>query len=105
MERRRSPWSAVVRLAVVVSAVAVAVALALSAFGDVSQTAIVIAVIVVGFIVSWIRSGRALDDDRSDEPTGSLSGGGRHGAGGGASHRSMSHRVAIVPLHPLRRAL
>lgn len=64
--RTASPWAAAVRLGLVVSAVAAAIAVALTAFGDVSQTALVIAVIVVGFIVSWIHTGRA--GEPADEP-------------------------------------
>ncbi len=99
MDIRRSPWSAVVRLAIVVSAIAVGVALALSAFGDVSQTALVIAVIVVGFIVSWVQSGRSLDrDDRAAEPNGTPTGGPSGGRSGGRTDHG-SHRVVVVPLH------
>lgn len=63
-----SPWAAAVRLGLVVSAVAAAVAVAISAFGDVSQTALVIAVIVVGFVVSWIHTGRAVEAVDQDAP-------------------------------------
>lgn len=62
-----STWTAAIRLGLVVSAVAAAIAVALTAFGDVSQTALVIAVIVVGFVVSWIHSGRTAMP--ADEPT------------------------------------
>ena len=92
MDLRRTHWQAAVRLAVVVSAVAVAVTLALAAFGDISQTAMVIAVIVVGFVVSWIHSGR--DTYGGNEPTGgSTSGGGR------ADDGHASHRVSVVRVH------
>lgn len=64
--RTTSPWAAAVRLGLVVSAVAAAIAVALTAFGDVSQTALVIAVIVIGFVVSWIHSGRT--GEPADEP-------------------------------------
>ena len=59
--RTASPWAAAVRLGLVVSAVGAAIAVALTAFGDVSQTALVIAVIIVGFIVSWIHTGRSTE--------------------------------------------
>lgn len=52
------------RLAVAVSAVAAVVAVALTAFGDVSQTALVVAVIVIGFALSWVQTGRVQRDDR-----------------------------------------
>jgi hypothetical protein len=92
MDLRRSHWLAAVRLAVIVSAIAVAVTLALTAFGDVSQTALVIAVIVVGFVVSWIHSGR--ETFEGDEPAGgSASTSGR----GGDGH--ASHRVSVVRVH------
>lgn len=92
MDLRRSHWLAAVRLAVIVSAIAVAVTLALAAFGDISQTALVIAVIVVGFVVSWIHSGRTTFD--GDEPAdGSASTGGR------AGDEHASHRVSVVRVH------
>lgn len=101
MDLRRSPWSAVIRLAVVVSAIAVAITLALSAFGDVSQTALVIAVIVVAFIVSWIQSGRVRDhDDGSASGPTSLTGGPDRDARTGGDGGHASHRVVVVPLHP-----
>lgn len=56
-----SPWAVAVRIGLIVSAAAAAVAVALTAFGDVSQTAIVIVVIVVGFVASWIHTGRAVE--------------------------------------------
>ncbi|MEX2626604.1 MAG: hypothetical protein WD225_06950 [Ilumatobacteraceae bacterium] len=100
MDLRRSPWSAVIWLAVVVSAIAVAVTLALSAFGDVSQTAMVIAVIVVAFIVSWIQSGRAHDHDGgSANGSSSLTGDGGRDARAGGDGGHASHRVVVVPLH------
>lgn len=99
MDLRRSPWSAVIRLALVVSAIAVAVTLALSAFGDVSQTALVIAVIVVAFIVSWIQSGRTHDRDEASAagPT-SFTGDGDRDARAGRDGGHASHRVVVVPL-------
>lgn len=96
-----------------VSAVALAVTLALSAFGDVSQTALVVAVIVIGFVVSWIHSGRSLapgaDGDPSPDREGRpdpLSPGRTGETGIRGSDRpdghggQASHRVAVVPLHP-----
>lgn len=60
-QRTASPWAVAVHVGVIVSVVAAAVAMALTAFGDVPQTALVIAVIVVGFAVSWVHTGRAVD--------------------------------------------
>ena len=97
MELRRVHWTAAARLAMIVSAVAVAVALALNAFGDVSQTALVIAVIVVGFVVSWIHSGRDTDHtgtDHTGSPFGESSSVGRGDRG---DH--SAHRVSAVRLH------
>ncbi|MCU0259804.1 MAG: hypothetical protein MUE78_02180 [Ilumatobacteraceae bacterium] len=51
-------WSPTLALALVVSLVAALVAIVLRAATDVSDTTIVVAVIVVAFTVSWIDSGR-----------------------------------------------
>lgn len=111
MELRRTHWIAAFKLAAIVSAIAAAVALALNAFGDIPQTAVVIGVIVVGFVVSWIQSGRTPRALRDDENA-------RHGVlAGRDGHRSApygtahdragrgdhaSHRVATVRLHHSR---
>ncbi|HEX4982292.1 MAG TPA: hypothetical protein VFV63_11360 [Ilumatobacteraceae bacterium] len=58
MELRKATWSAALRLAFVVSALAAIVAVALSAAGDVPQGALVAAVMVVGFTASWVQTGR-----------------------------------------------
>ena len=58
MELRKATWSAALRLAFVVSALAAIVAVALSAAGDVPQAALVAAVMVVGFTASWVQTGR-----------------------------------------------
>ena len=64
MELRRATWVAALRLAVVVSTVAALVAIALSSIGDVSPTLVVLTVIVVGFALSWVRTGRIRDARR-----------------------------------------
>jgi hypothetical protein len=58
MELRKATWSAALRLAFVVSALAAIVAMTLSAAGDVPQGALVAAVMVVGFVASWVQTGR-----------------------------------------------
>ena len=58
VELRRDAWIAIIKLAVVVSTVAAVFAIGMSLVGDVSQTAIVIPVIVVGFTASWFMTGR-----------------------------------------------
>lgn len=59
MEVRRATFGAAIRLAIVLSAIAAAVALGLDAVGEVSRPAIVLTVIVVGFVTSWVETGRA----------------------------------------------
>ena len=51
-------WGAAIRLAVVLSTAAAVSAAVLDAIGAVSQTAMVLAVIVIGFTTSWIRTGQ-----------------------------------------------
>jgi hypothetical protein len=55
----RVSWSAVLRLAMVISIIAALSAVALSAIGEVSQTAIVVTVMVVGFVASWVQTSRS----------------------------------------------
>ena len=59
VELSRNTWNAAVKLAVVVSSIAVVAALLVSAAGDVPQAAVVLPVIVVAFTASWIQTGRA----------------------------------------------
>ncbi|MGB0113043.1 MAG: hypothetical protein WBP59_07460 [Ilumatobacteraceae bacterium] len=59
MELNRNAWNAAVKLAVVVSSIAVLVALVATAASDIPQAAIVLPVIVVAFMASWIQTGRA----------------------------------------------
>ena len=58
MELRRATWSAALRLAFVVSGMAAIVAVTLSALGDVPGGAFVAAVMVIGFVASWVQTGR-----------------------------------------------
>ncbi|HWM20087.1 MAG TPA: hypothetical protein VNO51_10390 [Ilumatobacteraceae bacterium] len=58
MELRRATWSAALRLAFVVSALAAIVAVTLSTAGDVPRGALVAAVMLVGFVASWVQTGR-----------------------------------------------
>ncbi len=63
------------RLAAVVSAVAAIVTLVLGSIGEVSATALVLTVIVVGFSASWVQTGRVAQ----------------------AVRRPARHRVTVVP--------
>lgn len=58
MEISRRTWTAAVKLAVVVSALAAVFALAVSRLGDVPEAAVVLPVIVVAFVASWIQTER-----------------------------------------------
>ncbi len=60
MDIRRATFEVAVRLAVIFSAAAAALALALDASGDVSPVALVSAVMIVGFVTSWIVTGRVV---------------------------------------------
>jgi ABC-type Mn2+/Zn2+ transport system permease subunit len=59
VELSRNTWNAAIKLAAVVSLIAVAAAVIISATGDVPQAAVVLPVIVVAFVASWIQTGRA----------------------------------------------
>jgi hypothetical protein len=58
MDIRRATFAAAIRLAIVLSTSAVVLAFALEAGGDVSPVAFIAAVIIVGFVTSWIVTGR-----------------------------------------------
>ena len=80
MDVRRATYWAAVRLAIVFSTVAAAVALGLDAVGAVSPTALVLTVIIVGFVTSWVRTERVAR----------------------LARRADAHRIAVVPLrHPI----
>lgn len=56
MNGTESTWKAAVRLAITLSVVGAVAAATLS--GVLSQTSIVLGVIVVGFVTSWVRTGQ-----------------------------------------------
>ncbi len=58
VELRRDLWIAIIKLAVAISTLAAVIAVAASLAGEVSQAAIVIPVIIVGFTASWMVTGR-----------------------------------------------
>lgn len=58
MELSRRTWLAAVRLGAVLSALAAVMAIALTSIGEVSQVAIILAVVVVAFSASWIQTTR-----------------------------------------------
>jgi hypothetical protein len=58
VELRRHTWVVALRLAVVMSIVGALIAVGASMLGEVSQAAVVIPVIVVGFAASWVQTGR-----------------------------------------------
>jgi hypothetical protein len=58
MEIRRATFGAAVRLAIVLSTVAAVLALGIDAVGNVSTTAMVSTVAVIGFVTSWVLTGR-----------------------------------------------
>jgi len=67
LDRRR--WNDIIKLAAIVSIIAVLVALLVSTAGDVPQAAIVLPVIVVAFAVSWIQTGRNRTDTTIARPS------------------------------------
>jgi len=79
MDARRTTWEVAIRLAATLSVAACLVAMALESLG-VARPVIVLAVIVVGFAASWIRTGQVA---RSFD-------------------RTRSHRMATIPVHDLR---
>jgi hypothetical protein len=74
MDLRRASWAAAFGLAVTLSTVAAAVAVALNTVAGVSETALVLAVLLIGFSASWVLTGHI---ERTQRP---------------------AHRVAVVPL-------
>lgn len=58
MEFRRNIFGAAVKLAVALSLVATAIVLGLGGVGGAEQTALVLTVMVVGFVASWVQTGR-----------------------------------------------
>jgi hypothetical protein len=76
MEVRRATYGAAVKLALVLSTVAAVIALTLDAIGDVSTSGLVISVAMVGFVTSWVQTGRVTRAVTAD-----------HG-----------HRITVMPL-------
>ncbi len=76
MDIGRTNFRAAIKLAAAFSVVAALLALGVDAIGGVSQTAVVLGVIIVGFVVSLVQTGRSSP------------------AGGHTSH----HRLTAVPL-------
>jgi hypothetical protein len=74
MDVRRVTYGAAIRLAIVLSAIAAVVALGLDTVGGVPPAALVLAVIVVGFVTSWVQTDRIA-----------------------RSAQRRAHRVAVVP--------
>ena len=58
MELRKARWGAALRLAFVISAIAAVAAITLSEAGEVSRGALIAAVMLVGFVASWVQTGR-----------------------------------------------
>ena len=58
MELRKATWGAALRLAFVVSAIAAVAAVTLSEAGEVPRGALIAAVMLVGFVASWVQTGR-----------------------------------------------
>ncbi len=58
MELRKATWGAALRLAFVVSAIAAVAAVTLSEVGEVPRGALVAAVMLIGFVASWVQTGR-----------------------------------------------
>lgn len=58
MEITRRTWTAAIKLAVVLSALAAIVAFGVSRAGEVPQAAVVLPVIIVAFVASWIQTER-----------------------------------------------
>lgn len=80
MDIRREIFGAAFHVATVVSAVAAALTLGWSVIGSVPTTTLVLTVIVIGFVASWVATGRVVRT--ASRPTG--------------------HRIAVVPVrHPV----
>lgn len=80
MDIRRELLGAAVRLAAVLSIVAAALAIGIDVVGEVSTTALVLTVAAVGFVSSWVLTGRLAR----------------------TAPAARQHRVSVVPLrHPV----
>lgn len=87
MTSRRTTWAVTIRLALVLSVVAATMATILAAVGVDAEPVIVLAVIVVGFTTSWVRTGHTA-------PT---------GVSTGVHDAHAAHRVVTVPMRHLAR--
>ena len=58
VELDRRTWNAAVKLAVTVSLIGVLVAMVAERAADVPQFAIVLPVMIIGFVASWVQTGR-----------------------------------------------
>lgn len=58
MDERQATLAAAIRLGLIFSTIAALAAVALQSLGDVSTARLVVSVIVVGFAISWVRTGR-----------------------------------------------
>ncbi len=76
MDIRRARFGAAVRLAMLLSLAAAALTIALEASGDVSPIRLVSVVMIVGFVSSWVVTGRVAR----------------------SGHAVAHHRVAVIPL-------
>ena len=65
VELDRRTWKAAVRLAVTVSVLGALVAMAAERAADVPPFAIVLPVMIIGFVASWVQTGRVR---RADMP-------------------------------------
>lgn len=80
MDIRRDILGAAVRLAAMLSIVAAFLAIGIEAVGDVSATGLVATVATVGFVSSWVLTGRLAH----------------------TAPAARRHRVAVVPMrHPV----
>ncbi len=58
MHERRTTYGVAVRLALVFSTVAALTAMALHSIGGVPTSRLLVAVVVIGFVTSWVQTGR-----------------------------------------------
>ncbi|NNE13229.1 MAG: hypothetical protein HKN41_13395 [Ilumatobacter sp.] len=68
MDVRRATLLAAIPLAIVVSAIAASIAVVLELLGDVSRPSLLLSVTLVGFVTSWVRSGRTAEALRPHRP-------------------------------------
>jgi len=76
MDSRRNIFGAAAKLALALSTIATAIAFGIGSVGEAQQTALVLAVMVVGFVASWVQTGRLSRSTTHD----------------------AAHRLTVVPL-------